>query len=104
MIYHVRMQRQISETQVLWLVIAAVIGVDALWAWSTGIRVTMNTAAIIVFLPLVVLNWVYATVRPNPLIAVFAATTAQTLAIMGSGTVLSYLAATSKFPLIDRYL
>jgi len=104
MIYYVRMQRQISETQLLWAIIAVVIGVDALWAWSTGIRVTLNSAAISAFFVFVALNLVYATVRPNPLIAVFAATIAQLIAFMASGVVLSYLAVTTRFPLVDRYL
>ena len=104
MIYYGRMQRQISENQVLWAIIAVVIGVDALWAWSIGIRVTLNLAAISAFFVFVALNLVYATVRPNPLIAVFAATIAQLIAFMASGAVLSYLAVTTKFPLVDRYL
>jgi hypothetical protein len=104
MIYYGRMQRQISENQVLWAIIAVVIGVDALWAWSIGIRVTFNLAAISAFFVFVALNLVYATVRPNPLIAVFAATIAQLIAFMASGVVLSYLALTPKFPLVDRYL
>ncbi len=80
------------------------IGVDALWAWSTGISVRLNPAAISAFFVFVALNLVYATVRPNPLIAVFAATIAQFIAFLASGAVLSYLAVTTKFPLVDRYL
>ena len=88
----------------LWAIIAVVIGVDALWAWSTGISVILNPAAISAFFVFVALNLVYATVRPNPLIAVFAATIAQFIAFLASGAVLSYLAVTTKFPLVDRYL
>jgi len=46
MIYYVRMQRQISETQLLWATIAVVIGVDALWAWSDWHQGYAHPAAI----------------------------------------------------------
>ena len=98
------MRRQISETQMLWAIIGVMIVVDALWAWSTGIRVTLNPVAISAAAVFVAINLVYVTVRSNPLIAVFAATIAQLIAVMASGAVLSYLAATTNLPLIDRYL
>src|SRR2546421_6611410 len=104
MIYYVWMQRPISETQMLWAIIAIVVGVDALWAWSAGIRITLNPVAISAILVFVAINLVYMTVRSNALIAVFAASIAQLIAIMASGAVLSYLAVTTKFPLVDRYL
>jgi len=104
MIYRVRMQKQISETQLLWAIIAVVIGIDALWAWLAGIRITPNLAAISAFFVFVAINLFYVTVRSNPLIAVFAASIAQLIASMAGGVVLSYLATTTKFPLIDRYL
>ena len=84
--------------------IAVVIGVDALWAWSTGIRITLNPVPIAVASVFISINVVFATVRPNPLIAVFAGAVAQFITFMASGAVLSYLATTTKFPLVDRYL
>jgi PAP2 superfamily len=98
------MRRQISENQMLWAIIAVIIGVDALWAWAMGMTIAPHLEATSVCLMFIAINIFYTTVRPNPMIAVFAATTAQLIAFMASSVVLSYLTATAKFPLIDRYL
>src|SRR6266403_1120697 len=42
MIYLDRMRWQITESQALWAVAAAIIGIDAIWAWSLGIRIVLN--------------------------------------------------------------
>jgi hypothetical protein len=104
MIYRLGMQRQISETQMLWAIIALIIGVDALWAWSLGIRVALNPLTIFAFCLVSGINFVYATVRPDRRIAALAAAIAQLMAFTGSGAILSYLTVTSRFPLVDRYL
>lgn len=98
------MRRHISENQVLWAIIAVMIGVDALWAWSLGIRIALNPANIFALCEFMVVGLVYATVRSNERVAVFAASAAQLVAFTAAAVVLSYLTVTSKFPLIDRYL
>jgi hypothetical protein len=101
--YRVAM-RSISENQMLWAIIVVMIGVDALWARSLGIGVVVNRGAIFVFCLMAGLNLVYATIRPDQRIAVFAASSAQLIAASSAGALLSYLTATSRFPLIDRHL
>jgi len=98
------MRRQISETQMLWAIIGVMIIVDAIWAWSSGIKVELHAAMLLAFCLIVSLNLLYTTIRPNPVIAAFAAATSQLIAFTAAGAILSYLAASSKFPLIDRYL
>ena len=105
MIYRVRMRRQISENQMLWAIIAVMIGVDALWAWSIGIRVSPpNPWIIVIFCGMACLNLAYVTIRPDRRIAMFAATIAQLIAFSSAATLLTYLTAASRFPLIDGYL
>ncbi|MGY4506354.1 membrane-associated phospholipid phosphatase [Bradyrhizobium sp. GM24.11] len=104
MIYLGRMWRQISESRALWAVTAVIIGVDAIWAWSLGIRVVLNPVVIPVFCLVVCINLVYATIRPDRRIAALAETIAQLMAFTSSATILSYLTVTSRFPLVDRYL
>ncbi|WP_409192551.1 phosphatase PAP2 family protein [Bradyrhizobium sp. RDM4] len=104
MIYGGRMELRITESQALWAIIAAIIGVDATWAWSLGIRVVLNPVVIPVFCLIVCINLVYATVRPDRRIAALAETIAQLIAFTSSATILSYLTVTSSFPLVDRYL
>jgi len=98
------MLREITESQALWAIIAVMIGVDVLWAWSIGIRLSPNLGMVIAFCVMACINLVYATIRSNQTIAVFAATTAQLIAFSSASVLLSYLTATSRFPLIDSYL
>ncbi len=98
------MGRQITESQALWAIIAAIIGVDVIWAWSLGIRIVLNPVVVFGFCLVNVIHFVYATVRPDPKIAVFAAAVAQLAAFTAAAGILSYLTVTSKFPLIDRFL
>jgi hypothetical protein len=104
MIYCGPMQRQVTENQALWAIIAVMIGIDALWAWSAGIRVSPSLWIIVVFCGMACLNLVYATIRPDRRIGMFAATIAQLIAFSSASMLLTYLSATSKFPLIDGYL
>jgi hypothetical protein len=104
MIYRVRMRRQITESQALWAIIAAMIGIDALWTWSTGIRIALNPVVVVAFFLITGIYVVYATIRPDPRIAALAAAIAQLTAFTAAGAILSYLTVTSRFPLVDRYL
>src|SRR6266404_3321393 len=104
MIYLDRMRWQITESQALWAVAAAIIGIDAIWAWSLGIRIVLNPLVVPVFCLMVCISMVYATIRPDRRIAALAETIAQLIAFTSSATILSYLTVTSRFPLVDRYL
>src|SRR5436190_1045912 len=95
---------RISETQLLWAIIGAIIALDTLWAWSSGIRIAVNAPMLVAVCFIGSLNLLYSTSRPNPAIAAFAAAASQLIAFTAAGATLSYLAATSNFPLIDRYL
>lgn len=53
---------------------------------------------------LVLTNYVYVAVRPNPRIATLAGSTAQLVAFTAVSCVLIYLTVGSDFPLTDRYL
>src|SRR2546423_1229786 len=98
------MRRQISEAQALWAIIAVMIGVDVLWAWRLGISVSPpNLWLVAGFCGMACINLMYTSVRPNQVIAAFAGSFAQLLAFCSAGTLLTYLAATSSFPLIDPY-
>jgi hypothetical protein len=98
------MTRPISETRALWMIIALMGVIDALWAWSLGIRIALSPANIIALGEFLVIGLVYATVRSNQRITVFAVSAAQLMAFTAAAVVLSYLTVTSKFPLIDRHL
>jgi hypothetical protein len=104
MIYLGRMRWQITESQALWAVAAAIIGIDAIWAWALGIRIVLNPLVVPVFCLMVCISMVYATIRPDRRIAALAETIAQLIAFTSSATILSYLTVTSRFPLVDRYL
>jgi membrane-associated phospholipid phosphatase len=92
------------RNNIVWAVIAGIAGIDALWAWSVGIRIAPGLTTPLVFAGLVLMNRVYVTVRPNPRIAALAGATAQLLAFTSVASVLIYLTVGSDFPLIDRYL
>lgn len=98
------MLRLISESRAIWAITAVIIGVDAVWAWSLGIRVVLGPVVIPVFGLMVCIYLVYTAIRPDRRIAAFAETTAQLIAFTSSATILSFLAVTASFPLVDRYL
>src|SRR5260221_664099 len=104
MIYSVRMRAKITETQGLWALIAVMIAIDALWAWSLGIRIVVTPIVVLVFCLIGGIALAYATIRPNRRIAELAATVSQFIAFTAAAVNLSYLTVTSRFPLIDRYL
>jgi hypothetical protein len=103
-IYCIWMRRQITESQALWAIIVLIIVIDTLWAWSLGIRIAQSPFVVFSFFLISGINFVYAKLRPDRRIAVFAAAAAQLTAFTACGAILSYLTVTSRFPLIDRYL
>src|SRR4051794_28374060 len=104
MIYVGPMQWQMTETRAIWAVTAVITGVDAIWAWSLGIRILLNPVVVPVFCLMIFINLVYVTIRPDRRIAALAETVAQLIAFTSAATILSYLTVTSRFPLVDRYL
>lgn len=93
-----------AEARILWIIIAALTGVAAAGLVLSGLRVLFNPVIVVGFLALVGLNVVYTRIRPNRRIASFALTCAQLVAFTNVGTVLSYLAASAAFPLVDNAL
>lgn len=98
------MGRQITESQALWAIIAVMIGVDALWAWSLGVRVYLSAWVVGIFCFMACLNLAYVTIRKNHLVTAFSTAFAQMIAFGSAVLLLNYLGAMSRFPLIDRYL
>lgn len=95
---------RITEIQALWAVIAVIIGIDAVWAWSIGMRVTASPVLVSCMALLSGIGFVYANIRPNRPLAVLATTSAQFFSFTAAGATLSYLTATSRLPLVDHYL
>jgi hypothetical protein len=96
--------KPVCRNQTIWAIIAVIAGIDALWAWSVGIRIAPGLTTPLGLTVLVLINRVYVTVRPNPSIAALAGSSAQLVAFTAVASVLSYLTVASNFPLIDRYL
>lgn len=94
----------ISEASALWMVIAAVVAVDAVWLRLSGMTFSVGLRFVLGFALLTVLYVVYTKFRPKPRIASFALTSMQLVAFTIAGTALVYLTVTSRFPLIDRHL
>ncbi|MGY4286176.1 membrane-associated phospholipid phosphatase [Bradyrhizobium sp. LM2.7] len=87
-----------------WTIIALIAVIDALWAWWIGIGIEPDLKTPISLAMLVLINYFYVAVRPNPRIATLASSAAQLLAFTAVSCVLIYLTVASNFPLIDRYL
>jgi hypothetical protein len=98
------MGRGVTESQAIWAIIAVIIGIDALWAQSIGIRIAVSLLAVSCVVLASGLGFVYANLRPDRRIAVLASTSAQLIAFSAAIATLVYLTATSRFPLVDRYL
>jgi len=99
-----RKQSAITEANALWLIVAIMITIDAVWIRLSGIAVSFGLAFVVGLTTLVAFHLIYTRFRPNTRIAQFALTSAQLVAFTAAGTVLVYLTVTSKFPLIDRQL
>jgi membrane-associated phospholipid phosphatase len=93
-----------SRNQAIWAIIAAIAGIDALWAWSASITIAPDLKTPLGLAVLILINSIYLTARPNPRIAALAGSSAQLVAFTAVANVLSYLTVASNFPLIDRYL
>lgn len=102
--YRAKMRWRLSETQVLWAIIAVIGGIDAVWAHALGLRIVLDPMIVAGFALIAAINLVYTTVRPNERIAALAGSVLQLAAFTAVGAVLSYLTVTSKFPLIDHSL
>lgn len=87
-----------KEAKALWIVIAAIIAVDAIWLWLSKISIAVSPAFFAWLLLLAAINLVYTTLRPNRRIAAFALVFAQLLAFISASAVFSYLTATMRFP------
>ena len=98
------MGRRITESQALWIIIVVIIGVDALWARASGIRIDLSLRVALAFCAVSGIHFVYATSRSNRRIEVLAAAGGQLAAFTAAAGILSYLTATSRFPLVDGYL
>ncbi|MGE9007760.1 phosphatase PAP2 family protein [Leptospira interrogans] len=88
----------------VWAIIAVIVGIDAVWAWSMGIKVELNAGNLFLLAEFIFVGWLYATIRSNEQVAAFAAGGAQLVAFTGAAGLLSYLMVASAFPLIDNYL
>jgi hypothetical protein len=93
-----------SRKGVVWAIIAVIACIDWFWAWSIGIRIVPDLKTPLGLAGLLLINYVYVTVRPNRRIANLAGSTAQLLAFTAVASILIYLTVTSNFPLTDRYL
>lgn len=94
----------LAEANVLWIIIAVIVAIDAIWLPLSGITITLGPAFLIGLTTLAALHLVYTRARPHKRIAAFALTSLQLVVFTVAGTFLVYLTVTSKFPLIDRYL
>jgi membrane-associated phospholipid phosphatase len=96
--------RQASESQFLWIIIAAIVAIDAIWARSLKIEIVPPPLMVVGFVLLLGIHLFYSTLRPNERIAALALSFAQLSGFTAAGAVLTYLSVTSDFPLIDRQL
>ncbi|WP_136626282.1 phosphatase PAP2 family protein [Bradyrhizobium macuxiense] len=88
----------------IWAIIVLIGCVDALWVWWIDIRIVPDLKTLLGLAVLLLINYVYVAIRQKPRIAVLAGAAAQLVAFTAVYGVLTYLAARSSFPLVDRYL
>jgi membrane-associated phospholipid phosphatase len=88
--------------RLFWAVIAALATIDYVWVRAAGITLTFNDDLVVLFFS----SSAYLICRKFklPRIGAFALVVSQLVAILSTGAVLSYLAATLNFPLIDVQL
>lgn len=96
--------KPIYRSHAVWVIIVLIGCVDVLWVWWAGIRIVPDLKTPLGLAVLLLINYVYVTLRQKPRIAVLAAAAAQLVAFTAVYGVLTYLAARSNFPLIDPYL
>ena len=90
--------------RIFWALIVVIVGIDTFWAWSVGIWFALDLNTALGFAVLFLINVIYGTVRVSPRIAALSGALVQLIAFTVVTGILSYLAVTSDFPLIDRYL
>lgn len=87
-----------------WIAIAAVLMIDAVWSYASGIAVEVKWLFFALTFAIVAVCYAYAKVRGIGGIPELAVCAAQLIAFSPAITVLMYLAATLNLPLIDRHL
>lgn len=94
------------QTMVKWLVVLAIVIVDAVWIALTDFSFDTGSALKVVGLVglLLSVGWFYRVKRPMQNFEVMCAETALLLAFSTAGAVLSYLVTSFNLPLIDPYL
>jgi membrane-associated phospholipid phosphatase len=99
-------QPWVRSSLVKWLIVGSVTVIDALWITFGGFHVV--AAGAIQVLILVSLTgaaaWICLLTFNNVGAFVFSDTVAFVIAFAASGSILSYLAMSTDFPLVDRYL
>ncbi|MCC8983207.1 phosphatase PAP2 family protein [Bradyrhizobium acaciae] len=88
----------------LWRIIAAIAAIDAIWLYLSGHRISVAPAAGGGFVALIAIGLIYSRIRPDHHLACFAATSTRLAAFNIVAIVLSYLAASAHFPLVDNDL
>lgn len=90
------------EAHAFWAVIAMTALVDAAWLWLTGIKLHVGFFFAIGLAALIGINQLYTRIRPRERIAAISLIFAQISAFTAAVAVLTYLAAATRFPLMDH--
>ncbi|UFX41719.1 phosphatase PAP2 family protein [Bradyrhizobium sp. 41S5] len=88
----------------MWIVIASIVAIDAIWSFFSGIAISVGWAVPCVALVLVAASFAVTVWRANKRLASFLLIFAQYVVFANSAAVLSYLAAACGLPLIDDSL
>ena len=94
------------QTLVKWLIVMAIVIVDAVWIALTAFTFDTGSALKVIALVclLLTVGWFYRVKRPMQNFEVMCSETALLLAFSTAGAVLSYLVTSFNLPLIDPYL